>query len=348
MKSGFPKRHRSTQIGEAGVNLLSSIINDSFNWIFRPNNNQTDFGIDAYIDIVADDGFVLGLSFAVQIKAGNSFFKQKTKNGYIFYGKEKHLNYYINHQIPILIILCDLDNDTCYWSEFDKKKIEKTDKGWKLNVPFCNKLNSRGKKEILALLPEAKDHGADLESFWSENDSFKKSKNILYTINKSDITRKNIKPIKDFFERLQVNDNLFRSCQEKIIISVYGYCNDYRELFEIREVRKWFKKAELKLDPWFYLLESNFKDSSLQLFISCVCFKHMISHEGRITKDDFDKLSTSGSELPRYNIKLSNELLLPFLTRNFERQNKISQRLGLSEEEKNKITKNINRTLGIE
>ncbi len=348
MKSGFPKRHKSTQLGESGVNLLSSIINDNFNWIFRPNNNQTDFGIDAYIDVVDEDGSVLGLSFAVQIKSGNSFFKQKTKNGYTFYGKDKHLNYYINHQIPIIIVLCDLDTDTCYWSEFDKRKIEKTNSGWKLNVPFCNKLDLKGKKEILSLFPEAKDHGADMDVFWSENDSFKKSKNILYTINKSDIAKKNIGPIKEFFERLQVNDDLFRSCQGKVIINVYGYSNDKRELFEIREVRKWFIKADNKLNPWFYLLESSHEDSSLQLFISCVCFKYVISHEGRITEDDFDKLTAAGIKRPRHSIKLSSELMLPFLTRNFERQNEISHMLGLSEKENSEITNNINHILGIE
>ena len=130
----FPKLIRERLTGEAGVNAVSTVVNDKMKWIFRRVHLEHDFGIDGYIDIVREDGGVTGQSIAVQIKSGQSFFKEKTPNGFVFRGEEKHLNYYMNLPVPVLMILHDDVTHQCYWEQFDVRKTEPTSRGWKFNI----------------------------------------------------------------------------------------------------------------------------------------------------------------------------------------------------------------------
>ena len=180
MNIGFPKANPSTFTGKAGVNLVSTIINNDFKWIFRPTPSENDFGIDAYIDIVSEDGLVTGQSIAMQIKSGDSFFKIKSPNGFTFYGEMKHLNYYMNSQSPVLIVICDTLEKKCYWENFDGNKIEKTKTGGKLNIPSNNFLAFSKKNKILDLLPPPKDYSDDLNQQWRINSLLKESDYILY------------------------------------------------------------------------------------------------------------------------------------------------------------------------
>ena len=43
-------------------------MNDELGFIFKRNDGSYDFGIDAYIEIVAEDGSVTGQVIGVQIK----------------------------------------------------------------------------------------------------------------------------------------------------------------------------------------------------------------------------------------------------------------------------------------
>jgi hypothetical protein len=97
------------------------------------------------MDIVTDDNSVTGQSIALQIKTGKSFFKSKSNNGFTFYGEVKHLNYYMNSQLPILIVICDIEKRKCFWVHFDGNKIERTPSGWKINIPARNVLENSKK-----------------------------------------------------------------------------------------------------------------------------------------------------------------------------------------------------------
>jgi hypothetical protein len=55
-------------------------------------------------------GKLLGL----QIKWGESFFKERTPNTIIYRGDKEHLQYWLNHKLPILIVLYDPATDTAY------------------------------------------------------------------------------------------------------------------------------------------------------------------------------------------------------------------------------------------
>jgi hypothetical protein len=341
MTTGFPKVKQSVFTCENGLNLVSSIVNNDFKWIFRPNHNETDFGIDAYIDIVSEENSITGQSVALQIKTGPSFFKSKSKNGFIFYGEMKHLNYYLNSQLPILIVICDVEKKRCYWVHFDGNKIEKTPTGWKINIPKSNLLERTKKQKILKLLPNPIDYREQLNSHWDLNSILIESGTILYTIDRLDIENKNIKPIRNFFERLQVNDNLFRTLQGRVEINIYGYDGDKRELFEIKMVKMWFKKAEKKIKPWFYFLNTRPPANGFKLFMACLC-DAKISHDvHRLNAYEIVDQIVQGVQLPAMELSVNNELLGRFLKKNYLRLNEITEYLGMSIQENKEISEKI-------
>ena len=347
MNTGFPKVKNSVFTCENGINLVSTKVNNDFKWIFRPNHNDTDFGIDAYIDIVTDDNSITGQSIALQIKTGKSFFKSKSKNGFTFYGEMKHLNYYMNSQLPILIIICDIEERKCYWGHFDGNRIERTSSGWKINIPASNLLERSNKEKILKLLPNPIDYTETLSNHWDLNSLFIESEIILYTIDRVDIENNIIKPTRDFFERLQANDNLFRALQGRVEINIYGYEGDKRELYEIKAVRKWFKKAEAKIKPWFYFLNTRPPADGFKLFVASLC-------NGRVT-NDFHRLNAyelvhnmlQGIQLPKVQITVDKELVKVLFENNYPRLNQITEYLGMSLQENGEISNRIFNLLNI-
>ncbi|WP_227118911.1 DUF4365 domain-containing protein [Erwinia amylovora] len=128
MTEGYPKYKKSAHLAEVGVNIVSSLINESFGWIFKRNHQETDFGIDGYIEVVRENGSVTGKMLAVQIKCGSSFFLEENRWGYVYRGEKKHFNYLSNCPIPVLILLCDPVSKDVLWEVFDLKKTERTKK----------------------------------------------------------------------------------------------------------------------------------------------------------------------------------------------------------------------------
>lgn len=338
---GFPTANQSLFTGNAGVNLVSTIINNSFKWLFRPTHNEHDFGIDAYVDIVSENNLVTGQSVAMQIKSGDTFFKTKSPNRFTFYGEMKHLNYYMNNQSPVLIVICDTSKNKCYWEKFDGNKIEKTKTGWKLNIPLSNLLELSKKNKILKLLPPPKDYSDDLNHQWFINSLLKEFDCILYTIDKKDVLLGNIKPTRDFFYRLQINDDLFRSLQGKVELSIYGYDHDYRELFEIKEVREWFKKANRKIKPWFFFLNTMPPAYGFQLYWTCMCHAEVICDTKRINAYEIINLIRKGLSLPKLKVTYNQELMIIFFDKNWLRLNEITESLGMSLEENKAISDRI-------
>jgi hypothetical protein len=231
---------------------VASIVSNQLKWLFRKVHQEEDFGIDGHIDIVLDNGSVTGQSLAVQIKCGISFLATKTNSGYVFYGENKHLNYYLNNQLPLLIILCNPDTKISYWELFDPVKTEKTPSGWKMIIPFGKVLGSTSKAQLLDIVGPAMDHTDQLEKHWAFNKLLVSMGRIVFAIDRQDIQAGNTDPICSFFVRLLSNLSVCEKLQGKIDISVSGYHDDSRELWQIPEVRAWFALVEPKVKFWFY------------------------------------------------------------------------------------------------
>lgn len=322
--ANFPKLLRVRQTGEAGVNAVSTIVNDGLKWIFRRVNAEHDFGIDGYIDIVTDDGGVTGQSIAVQIKTGKSFFATKTPAGFTFFEENKHLNYYLNLPVPLLVILCDDKARQCYWELFDIRKTEQASNGWKMNISRNNNLSERSKEELLDIVGPAIEHTESIKAHWEITKALAESDFVFYSVARDDIETGNTDHIEDFLQRISLNESLCRKFQGKVEVGISGYDEDSRELFEVPEVVRWYEAADPIFKYWFFFANTLPPASGLASYWACVCRGKRAAEKAR----------SQGM----VRVELDKERLLKFLRLNFLRLNELTDRLGMSDDENARIS----------
>jgi hypothetical protein len=332
MSNNFPTYLKSNNTGDVGVNIVSKIVNDDMQFIFKRNHAEYDFGIDAYIEVVTDSGAVTGQLIGVQIKCGKSHFKTKTKTGYTFYGENKHLNYYCNAPFPVIIVICEPDSRECYWQSFTIQSTEETRTSWKINIPKRNKLLASSKTQLLELVGSAIDFTNKAKEEWELVKQLKGAEVVHYSVPRIDIESGNVKPLKDYIDRILKNDQLAISLQGKVVVSVDGYQFDKRELWEIRDVRRWVKKAEPKIKYWFFFCSHNDRTETLTFILACLTNVKTISQN----QDGRQEL----------HLEYESKPLKPVLERNFLYQNILTDRYSMSREESKRITAESMHSLG--
>lgn len=331
MNNNFPKFNRAASTGESGVNLVSTIVNDKLQWIFRRTHTEHDFGIDGYIDIVTHEEAVTGRTLALQIKSGNSYLREKTKFGYVYRGENKHLNYLINHPIPVIIVLCDLKASECYWTDFDPAKTTKTKTGWKISIPFQNIL-SNSYDQLNNIAGPAKDYKDELNQFWAVNNLIEDSVHILYIIDPEDIAKYDFENVLGFFERLSVNQDIALSSQGKVEIGVFGYDEDPRELFEIDIVKRYLTELDHRLDNAFFFLTTEPNSQAIKLLASCSCDAKWEGQRATVGKPA--------------RVVLDKAKFSQFLERHWIGLNRMTESLQMSLEENKRISNATMRVLG--
>lgn len=135
-------------IDRVGVSAVSKCVSE-LGLIFREQPTD-DYGIDAQIETFEKD-YASGKLIAVQIKSGEYFFKELKGDKVIFRGEKKHYDYWINHSLPVIIILYNPIDDKCYWREVNAETAVLTGKHWKIEIPFSNVLDSRAKSELVKI-----------------------------------------------------------------------------------------------------------------------------------------------------------------------------------------------------
>ena len=132
-----------------GVIATDQIITKEIGWIFR-EQPIIDVGLDAIIE-QSEDGNPTGRFIAVQIKTGKGNF-QITENKITYYVSNIHYNYWINLEIPIIIVAHFPDNEKTYWLEINKQTLKRTKKKWKLEIPKYHELSIKAKKGLTEIL----------------------------------------------------------------------------------------------------------------------------------------------------------------------------------------------------
>ena len=135
-------KSRTGRIGVAGTALLF----ERLGWIFREQPTE-DYGIDAHVEVV-ESNTATGKLIALQIKSGNSWFKEKTTDGFVFRGKTEHLEYWQKHSLPVMVVLYDDEEKIAYWQAVNSSNVQKTNKAWKLIIPFEQQINILSLKKI--------------------------------------------------------------------------------------------------------------------------------------------------------------------------------------------------------
>lgn len=141
-----------------GVNITEQIFIEDFDWIFR-ELTTVDVGIDAFVE-QAEEGDPKGKFIALQIKSGEGNF-HISSDKLTYYLSKVHYEYWTNFDLPVILIAHLTEEKKTYWQEISRRKIIKTDKKWKLEIPMKNLLNKKAKLHITKLLT-AKDYNSNI------------------------------------------------------------------------------------------------------------------------------------------------------------------------------------------
>lgn len=145
-------------------------------WLFREQMVH-DYGIDAHVEITKEN-YPSGSLIAIQIKSGKSFFSEANDRAWIFRTEDKHIEYWSNHSLPVILVLYHPEDEVLYWQIINNDTVESTGKGWKIEVPKSQTLDSKSLAELGRLTqPEPyvqKLNKLKLDRYWMEkiNDGF--------------------------------------------------------------------------------------------------------------------------------------------------------------------------------
>lgn len=275
----YPKYVKSNKTGRDGFNILAKVVEQELGWVVRRNHQEDDFGIDAYFDIAINE-YITGKSIAVQIKSGDSYLKDTNNDFWNFTGERKHLNYYLNHDIPVLIVLVDTTNEVAYWEVCKVEYISLlNDTTWSMVIPKKQQINISQKEELIKHVSKTIDYVSHYEAYWSENKILSDHDYICIFAGKDDIEEKNYIPLVELINRISSNKMLLSHYKERIEIGIHGYDEDNRELYEIKETQDWISNIFIKVPGLSYFL-ANHKDSHfLKLFLLSIVESTVITRK---------------------------------------------------------------------
>lgn len=145
----YPEVTNEDKLGARGMTIVQDIVEDKFEWVFRSQTTR-DLGIDAHIEVV-DGSKATGKVIAVQIKCGESFLNKTTDIGYVFRPKNKHINYWLNHSLPVIMVICHPNTRECWWVEVAAETVHSTGKSWKIILPFGQRFDETYKHVLFQI-----------------------------------------------------------------------------------------------------------------------------------------------------------------------------------------------------
>ncbi len=130
---------------------VERLVTGELGWLFR-EQPISDFGIDALIEIVEGER-ATGRLIAAQVKSGASYFREAAGEGIIFRGDSFHLEYWLNHSLPVIVVLFDAESEQCLWAEVSKSAATVVGQRWQMVIPRSQVL-TRKTAAALAVLAE--------------------------------------------------------------------------------------------------------------------------------------------------------------------------------------------------
>lgn len=140
---------KSDAVADEGVAAVNLFFSRELRWIFREVSKR-DVGVDAQVE-VCRGRLATSRLLALQIKAGESYFAQSMADGWIYRGDSEHLEYYLAHSLPVIMVLYDPRNGAAWWQHVSDKTIRRTDKGWALFVPRDQRLAEQARAPLEAI-----------------------------------------------------------------------------------------------------------------------------------------------------------------------------------------------------
>jgi hypothetical protein len=146
--------NRYSNIERLGVIETDKIVTKYLGWIFR-EQPIVDVGIDALIE-QSEQGNPTGKFIAIQIKSGKSNFHE-SENYFTHYVSHIHYNYWLNLDIPIILVAHLPETEKTYWQYICEKNFKKTRRKWKIEIPKKQEFNKNAKSRLINILSNKED-----------------------------------------------------------------------------------------------------------------------------------------------------------------------------------------------
>lgn len=135
---------------ELGVNAVQKLFLQ-MKWAFR-QQSVSDYGIDAHVEVMSD-GVPTGQLIGLQIKSGSSYFRHKRGEKYVYYGEERHLAYWLNHSLPVFLVLHDPESDLTLFSRISESRVQRHGNGrWSIEMTQYQRLTGDNTDYVLGQL----------------------------------------------------------------------------------------------------------------------------------------------------------------------------------------------------
>jgi hypothetical protein len=139
-------RYNTTE--RSGINAVEAIVLNELKWIFR-EQPIADMGIDAHVELV-ENGTPSGKMIGLQIKTGKGTFHE-TKDAYVYYVEEVHLDYWTNHSLPVILVGHIPETKETLWVQVNESTVERTKKGWKVSLLKTAKFDPAVRDDLASL-----------------------------------------------------------------------------------------------------------------------------------------------------------------------------------------------------
>lgn len=251
-----PKRSRQQVQGNIGAVSFELFVTRDLGWIYRPVHQESDVGIDGYIDIV-DNGKVTGASLAVQIKCGSSYTAKKTIGGLRYNGSTKHLNFYSNLRSPVLLIVLNEKGENGRWTMFrlDQTMPAKSEAEWWIEIPESNVLSPAVKQEWRTIAGPTTNYELYFKQEWMTHEMNSVATNLIVGIEKEYVLKCDPTSLLMWQQQLTKSREMMLSKRGKVEFWFRDWEADPRELWEIPEIVAYFKSTVSSGFPWIYWLQ---------------------------------------------------------------------------------------------
>jgi hypothetical protein len=159
------------QVGGAGASRVTAAF-EMMNW-GTVENQRHDLGTDLFVMARDERRYDLGLVVGVQVKTGKKYFRypkreKKAVVGWWFRDDDRsHVDAWLSHVLPHLIVLHDLEADESYWVHVTPDAVQSTGKGAKILVPKDNTLDAAHRDALLKVAATTRSGLALEGSIWT-------------------------------------------------------------------------------------------------------------------------------------------------------------------------------------
>ena len=123
------------QTEHSGVTAVAAAV-AQVGWLFRELTGP-DYGIDAVVELVDDEGRPNGRLIGIQIKSGSSYFSRARGAGWVYSISEGNLAYWATYSLPVILVLYRPDDGCAYWQAVTPATVQlnASGEGFEIVVP---------------------------------------------------------------------------------------------------------------------------------------------------------------------------------------------------------------------